>query len=261
MSDLLSWYCSLSLSLSLIFPDGLKLGYSSHILNDFLGVKAFSKQWSENPINHVRGNQNSSQGKWNIITYFHQASCCSAPEFINQPAYLIRAWKKLLPDVKGEKAETCPAGPQLSKTLPCPCSAFHNRFNTCYPKGQCEMQIACAAGQVFLATNTSFLASQGRGSAVPFTKLHLPGTGKAEGQWHLWHHRALWKLYSPAFSIILICCCLEIKKKHKAKDSGWKPGHLGQYFTSGTWLAVFFFFSFLKELDLHPDKYSYFLHY
>lgn len=196
MSDLLSQYCSLSLSLSLIFADGLKSAYSSHMLNYFLGVKAFFKQWSENPINHVCGNQNSSQGKWNIISHFHQASCCPAPEFINQAAYLSWAWKKLLPDVKWEKVEMWPAGPQLSKTLACPCSAFHNQFNTCYFKGQCEMQVACAARQVFLAIHISFLASEGAGSAMLYIRQsHLPGAGKAEGQEpDLWYHRALWKL-------------------------------------------------------------------
>lgn len=76
----------------------------------------------------------------------------------------------------------CPAGPQLPKTLPCPRSAFHYQFSTCYPKGQCEMQVACAAGQVFLAITTSFLASEGAGSAVLLSdlKVHLSGAGKAK---------------------------------------------------------------------------------
>lgn len=44
------------------------------------------------------------------------------------------------------------------------------------------MQAACAAGQVVLTINTSFLASKGAGSAVLFTKVHLPGAGRAKGQ-------------------------------------------------------------------------------
>lgn len=135
MSDLLSWYCSLSLSLS------LKPGYSSHIINDFLGVIAFFKQWSENPINHVCGNQNSSQGKWNIITHFHQASCCPAPEFINGPAYLIRGWKKLLPDVKGEKVEMCQLVLNFLKLFPVPAQPFTTNLTHAIPKGSVRCRL------------------------------------------------------------------------------------------------------------------------
>lgn len=61
-----------------------------------------------------------------------------------------------------------PAGPgQLFRALPCPCSAFHNQFNRGYAKGQSRMQVAC----VFLAINTSLLASEGAGSAVLFIKV------------------------------------------------------------------------------------------
>lgn len=109
----------------------------------------------------------------------------------------------------------CPAGPgQLFRALPCPCSAFHNQFSTGYAKGQYRMQVAC----VFLAINTSLLASEGTGSVVLFIKV-LAQVKQRGGALPVIPQDILETVCNPTFIIILIYCCLGIKKTHKAKYS------------------------------------------
>lgn len=131
----------------------------------------------------------------------------------------------MLPGVKGEKEKMGPAGPQLSKTLPCLCSALHREFNTCCPKGQCEMQAASATGQIFLTTKRlpTGVRSGQRCRASRQARWSPPvqaGQGDGRSPTCDTTRHSENRARSPAFSILLIHHGLEMKKTHQAKKSG-----------------------------------------